>query len=68
MKNILDHTLPLFSRERVIAGPTQFYAMSRFNLKSGPIRDTLAEAEADCDRLYEYCENIPQHMIGWCSP
>jgi hypothetical protein len=65
MNDHLAHTRPFFAKERVIAGPTQFYAVSRFNLAMGPIRDSIEEAEADADRLFAQADRVPCHMVGW---
>ena len=65
MKDFLEHTRPGFDLERVIAGPDRFFAISRYNLAMGPIRHTLAEAEADADRLYDLCKGMDPRLIGW---
>lgn len=65
MQDALAHTRIHFHRERVIAGPTQFYAISRLNLAVGPIRNTIEDAEQDADNLYLIAEKSAPYILGW---
>lgn len=65
MTDPLAHTRLHFSRWRVVAGATRFYALAPGNLANGPMRESLEEAEADADRFHSDMQNVPEWMIGW---
>lgn len=65
MKDVQDHTRPLFHTTRVVAGPNRFFAIGPGNICSGPIRTTLEAAEADANQIHAATLTVPQHLLGW---
>jgi hypothetical protein len=65
MKDDLAHMRHMFARDRVVAGATQFYAISRYNLAIGPVRESLDDAESDADRFHAINERLTPGLIGW---